>query len=108
MCIFGDLAILIGETVFTNELDIKLERATAEMLGSTAPSPSSKTTRSFSKAVQACCKKIRSIIADRTTSEFDKSKLQEHPAKLSGDLSLTSKLVVRGRGQREGPLLRRS
>ncbi|KAF8193025.1 heat shock protein [Pholiota molesta] len=33
--ILGDLAILTGGTVFTDELDIKLERATADMLGST-------------------------------------------------------------------------
>ncbi len=33
--ILGDLAILTGGTVFTDELDIKLERATPELLGST-------------------------------------------------------------------------
>jgi chaperonin GroEL (HSP60 family) len=33
--ILGDLAILTGGTVFTDELDIKLERATADLFGST-------------------------------------------------------------------------
>jgi chaperonin GroEL len=33
--ILGDSAILTGGTVFTNELDIKLERATPDLLGST-------------------------------------------------------------------------
>jgi chaperonin GroEL len=33
--ILGDLAILTGGTVFTDELDIKLERATPDLLGST-------------------------------------------------------------------------
>ena len=33
--ILGDLAILTGGTVFTDELDIKLEKATIDLLGST-------------------------------------------------------------------------
>lgn len=33
--ILGDLAILTGGTVFTDEIDMKLERATADLLGST-------------------------------------------------------------------------
>jgi chaperonin GroEL (HSP60 family) len=33
--ILGDLAILTGSTVFTDELDIKLEKLTADMLGTT-------------------------------------------------------------------------
>ena len=33
--ILGDLAILTGGTVFTDKLDIKLERVTADLLGST-------------------------------------------------------------------------
>ena len=35
--ILGDLAILTGGTVFTGELDIKLERVTADLLGLQAP-----------------------------------------------------------------------
>ena len=79
--ILGDLAILTGGTVLTDELDIKLERATAEMLGSTGSITVTKDDtivlngEGSKDAIQARCEQIRSIIADPTTSEFDKSKL---------------------------------
>ena len=92
--ILGDLAILTGGTVLTDELDIKLERATAEMLGSTGSITVTKDDtivlngEGSKDAIQARCEQIRSIIADPTTSEFDKSKLQEHLAKLSGGVAV--------------------
>lgn len=64
--------------MFTDELDIKLERATTDLLGSTGSIIITK------DSIQARCEHIRSIIADPTTSEFDKMKLQEWLAKLSG------------------------
>ena len=36
--------------------------------------------------IQAQCEQIWSILADPMTSKFDKTKLQEHLAKLSGDV----------------------
>jgi len=39
-------------------------------------------------AIQACCEQIRSILAHPTTSEYDKTKLQEHLAKLSGEVAV--------------------
>ena len=38
--------------------------------------------------MQARCEQIRGIIADPTTSEFDKTKLQERLAKLSGGVAV--------------------
>jgi chaperonin GroEL len=92
--ILGDLAILTGGTVFTDELDIKLERATLDLLGSTGSITITKEDtivlngEGSKDAIQARCEQIRSIIADPTTSEFDKSKLQERLAKLSGGVAV--------------------
>ena len=47
--ILGDSAILTGGTVFINELDIKLERATPDLLGSTGLSPSPRMIQLYSK-----------------------------------------------------------
>jgi chaperonin GroEL len=92
--ILGDLAILTGGTVFTDDLDIKLERLTPDMLGSTGSVTVSKDDTIFlngdgsKDAIAARCEQIRAIIADETTSEFDKTKLQERLAKLSGGVAV--------------------
>ncbi len=92
--ILGDLAILTGGTVFTDDLDIKLERLTPDMLGSTGSVTVSKDDTIFlngdgsKDAIVARCEQIRAIIADETTSEFDKTKLQERLAKLSGGVAV--------------------
>jgi len=92
--ILGDLAILTGGTVFTDDLDIKLERLTPDMLGSSGSVTVSKDDTIFlngdgsKDALAARCEQIRAIIADETTSEFDKTKLQERLAKLSGGVAV--------------------
>jgi chaperonin GroEL len=92
--ILGDLAILTNGTVFTDELDIKLERLTPDMLGSTGSVTVSKDDTIFlngdgsKDAISARCEQIRAIIADESTSEFDKTKLQERLAKLSGGVAV--------------------
>jgi len=92
--ILGDLGILTGGTVFTDELDIKLERATPDLLGSSGSITITKEDTIFlngegSKgAIQARCEQIRSLIADHTTSEYDRTKLQERLAKLSGGVAV--------------------
>ncbi|KIM91787.1 hypothetical protein PILCRDRAFT_811057 [Piloderma croceum F 1598] len=92
--ILGDLAILTGGTVFTDELDIKLERATPDLLGSTGSITITKDDtillngEGSKDSIQARCEQIRSIIADPTTSEYDKTKLQERLAKLSGGVAV--------------------
>ena len=92
--ILGDLAILTGGTVFTDELDIKLEKATPDMLGSTGSVTITKDDTIIlngggsKDSISARCEQIRSLILDATTSEFDKTKLQERLAKLSGGVAV--------------------
>ncbi|OBZ72799.1 Heat shock protein 60, mitochondrial [Grifola frondosa] len=92
--ILGDLAILTGGTVFTDELDIKLEHATPDLLGSTGSVTITKedtillSGEGSKDAIQARCEQIRSLIQDPTTSQFDRTKLQERLAKLSGGVAV--------------------
>ncbi|KAJ7471740.1 chaperonin Cpn60/TCP-1 family [Mycena latifolia] len=92
--ILGDLAILTGGTVFTDELDIKLERATPDMLGTTGSITVTKEDtivlngEGAKDAIAARCEQLRALVADPTTSEFDRSKLQERLAKLSGGVAV--------------------
>ncbi|KAF8129028.1 GroEL-like apical domain-containing protein [Boletus edulis] len=92
--ILGDLAILTGGTVFTDELDIKLEKATPDLLGSTGSITITKEDTivlngdGSKDAIQARCEQIRALLADPTTSEYDKTKLQERLAKLSGGVAV--------------------
>jgi chaperonin GroEL len=84
------LAILTGGIVFTDELDIKLERATLDLLGSIGSITITKDDtivlngEGSKDSIQGRCEQIRAIIADPTTSEYDETKLQERLAKLSG------------------------
>ncbi|KAG8945325.1 chaperonin [Tulasnella sp. 424] len=92
--ILGDMAILTGGTVFTDELDIKLEKATADLLGECGSITVTKEDTIFlngggaKDAITSRCEQIRSIIADPTTGEYDKTKLQERLAKLSGGVAV--------------------
>ncbi|GJJ13193.1 chaperonin [Clathrus columnatus] len=92
--ILGDLAILTGGTVFTDDLDIKLERLTPDMLGSSGSVTITKEDTIFlngdgsKDAIAARCEQIRAAVADSTTSEYDKTKLQERLAKLSGGVAV--------------------
>ncbi|KAH8920335.1 chaperonin GroL [Atractiella rhizophila] len=92
--ILGDLAILTGGTVFTDELDIKLDRATPDLLGSCGSLTITKDdtvllqgtgTKSM---IQERCEQIRALMNDPTTSDYDKGKLQERLAKLSGGVAV--------------------
>lgn len=92
--ILGDLAILTDGTVFTDELDIKLEKATPDMLGSTGSITITKEDtvilngEGSKDAVAQRCEQIRGVMADPTTSEYEKEKLQERLAKLSGGVAV--------------------
>ncbi|KAJ6537650.1 TCP-1/cpn60 chaperonin family-domain-containing protein [Mycena capillaripes] len=92
--ILGDLGILTGGTVFSDELDIKLEHATVEMLGTTGSITITKDDtivlngEGSKDAITARCEQIRAVIADSTTSEWDRTKLQERLAKLSGGVAV--------------------
>lgn len=92
--ILGDLAILTGSTVFSDELDIKLDKAAPHLLGSTSSVTVTKEDTIFlngegaKDAIAARCEQIRSVLQDPTTSEYDKTKLQERLAKLSGGVAV--------------------
>ena len=92
--ILGDIAILTGGTVFTDELDIKLERATPDLLGSTGAVTITKDDTILlngegqKNMIAERCEQIRAMINDKATSEYDKGKLQERLAKLSGGVAV--------------------
>lgn len=92
--ILGDLAILSGGTVFSDDVDIKLERLTADLLGSTGSVTITKEDTIFlngegsKEAIASRCEQIRGLINDVTTSDYDRSKLQERLAKLSGGVAV--------------------
>jgi len=92
--ILGDIAILTNGTVFTDELDVKLEKLTPEMLGSTGSITITKEDTVILNGegnkdnVAQRCEQIRGVINDPTTSEYEKEKLQERLAKLSGGVAV--------------------
>ena len=88
-----DIAILTGGTVISEEVGLKLETATVDMLGHAAKVNVDKdnTTIIEGKGDKALIDaRISSIKhqAEETTSEFDKEKLQERLAKLAGGVAV--------------------
>ncbi|WVQ98814.1 heat shock protein 60, mitochondrial [Kwoniella sp. CBS 9459] len=92
--ILGDIAILTGGTVFTDELDVKLDKATPDLFGSTGSVTITKEDtivlngEGDKSAIQARCEQIRGVINDATTSDYDRTKLQERLAKLGGGVAV--------------------
>lgn len=92
--ILGDIAVLTNGTVFTNELDVKLEKVTPDMLGSTGSITITKEDtiilngEGSKDAIAQRCEQIRGVMADPSTSEYEKEKLQERLAKLSGGVAV--------------------
>ncbi|PVZ97484.1 hypothetical protein BB558_006526 [Smittium angustum] len=92
--ILGDLAILTNSTVFSEEQETKLEKATPEMLGSAGSITITKEDTfilngSGSPATIAQrCEQIRGSMNDATISDYEKEKLQERLAKLSGGVAV--------------------
>ena len=88
-----DIAILTGGTVISEETGRKLDSATIEDFGQARRVSSTKdeTTvvegRGSEDAIQARITQIKAQIED-TTSEFDREKLQERMAKLSGGVAV--------------------
>ena len=88
-----DIAILTGGTVISEETGRKLDAATIEDFGQARRVSSTKdeTTvvegRGSEDAIQARITQIKAQIED-TTSEFDREKLQERMAKLSGGVAV--------------------
>ncbi len=88
-----DIAILTGGTVISEERGYKLENATIEYLGQAKKVVMDKDNTTIvegvgsSEAIQARVNEIRAQI-EKTTSDYDKEKLQERLAKLSGGVAV--------------------
>ncbi|KAI5954590.1 HSP60 [Candida jiufengensis] len=90
----GDIAILTGGTVFTDELDIKPENATIDLLGSAGSITVTKEDtvilngEGSKENLEQRCDQIRTVMDDAQTTEYEKEKLQERLAKLSGGVAV--------------------
>jgi chaperonin GroEL len=88
-----DIAILTGGTVISEERGYKLENATIEYLGTAEKINIDKDNTTIvngagdSEHIKARVGEIRSQI-EKTTSDYDKEKLQERLAKLSGGVAI--------------------
>jgi chaperonin GroEL len=88
----GDMAVLTGGKVVSDDIGIKLENVEVEMLGRAAKVRVAKeeTTiiegRGAKKDIQGRIAQIKNEI-ETTTSDYDKEKLQERLAKLSGGVA---------------------
>ena len=88
-----DIAILTGATVITDELGLSLEKATLDDLGQSARVVIDKDNTTIvdgvgeKEAVDARVNEIKTQI-ENTTSEYDKEKLEERLAKLSGGVAV--------------------
>lgn len=88
-----DIAILTGGTVISEEIGLKLDNAGLEHLGEARRivSDKDKTTivggRGDKKAINARVEELK-VLLSKTTSDFDKEKLQERLAKLAGGVGV--------------------
>ncbi len=88
-----DIAILTGATVISEEQGYKLENATLEYLGSCKKVVSDKDNTTVvdgsgnKNAIKARVNEIR-VQIEKTSSDYDKEKLQERLAKLSGGVAV--------------------
>ena len=88
-----DIAILTGGQVISEDLGIKLESVTMDMLGKAKRVVVDKENSTIvggagkKKDIEARCDQIRKQI-EETTSDYDKEKLQERLAKLAGGVAV--------------------
>jgi chaperonin GroEL len=88
-----DIAILTGGNVVSEDLGIKLENVTIDMLGSAKRVTIDKDNTTIvegsgdKKAIGARIKQLRQLI-EETTSDYDREKLQERLAKLAGGVAV--------------------
>ena len=88
-----DIAILTGGTIISEEVGIELKDATMDMLGSARQIKVTKETTTIvdgagdKQAIANRVAEIRGAI-ERTTSDFDREKLQERLAKLAGGVAV--------------------
>ena len=101
-----DIAILKGGIVVSEEKGIKLEQATMEMLGSCEKVTINKDTTTIvngagdTDTIQSRIAQIKNEIAN-TTSSYDKEKLEERLAKLSGGVCVLEVGAVSEAEQKE-------
>ena len=88
-----DIAVLTGGQVISEDLGIKLENVTLDMLGrakrcgSRRRTPRSSTAAGKKPDIQARINQIKAQI-EETTSDYDREKLQERLAKLAGGVAV--------------------
>ena len=88
-----DMAILTGGQVISEDLGIKLENVTLEMLGTAKKIVITKEETTIvdgageKTEIEGRCNQIRKQI-DETTSDYDREKLQERLAKLAGGVAV--------------------
>ena len=88
-----DIAVLTGGVVISEEKGLKLEQATIEMLGTADKVPRSKDNTTIvngagdKENIKERCEQIKAQIVS-TKSDYDKEKLQERLAKLSGGVAV--------------------
>ena len=88
-----DIAILTGGQVISEDLGIKLENVTLDMLGSAKQVRIDKDNTTIIDGagkktdIEARCAQMRAQI-EETTSDYDKEKLQERLAKLAGGVAI--------------------
>jgi chaperonin GroEL len=88
-----DIVVLTGGQVISEDLGIKLEHVTIDMLGRAKRILISKEETTIvdgagdKKAIEGRCTQIRAQI-DETTSDYDREKLQERLAKLAGGVAV--------------------
>ncbi|KAF3457508.1 hypothetical protein FNV43_RR02166 [Rhamnella rubrinervis] len=88
-----DLAVITGGTLISDELGLNLEKVDLDMLGTCKKVTISKDDTVVldgagdKKAIEERCEQIRSAI-ELSTSDYDKEKLQERLAKLSGGVAV--------------------
>ena len=91
--ILQDIAILTGGQLIAEELGIKLENVTVEQLGRAKRVVIDKDTTTIvggggaKSAIDGRCREIRKQI-EESTSDYDKEKLQERLAKLTGGVAV--------------------
>ena len=91
--ILEDIAVLTGGTVINEELGLTLEKVTIDMLGSAEKINIDKDTTTIvngagtTEAIKARIEAIKNQI-ERTTSDYDKEKMQERLSKLAGGVAI--------------------
>jgi chaperonin GroEL len=89
----GDIAVLTGATMISEDLGMKLDKITIKEMGSAKKVVISKDTTTIIEGsgkkteIKARCDQIRGQI-EKTTSDYDREKLQERLARLTGGVAV--------------------